>query len=287
MGHVMMNFRNDNLCRFMTKEEMHAKAPYIFSKTPTNPGVSERYVMADTETIIDDFEKLGWGVVECKQQRANKRSNIRSFHMVALQNPNVFITKEGNNGAEEVDCYPRIILQSSHDGFHSFKFMVGMFRCICENGLVIATEQFESISVRHINYDFEELRRIVATAIENIKEQVLIMNEMKGTELSDKQKKEFAIAALKIRKGMKDDDKLTISDKEVMDILKPLRTEDEGNDVWSVFNVLQEKMIKGIFNFGITKKGKHRKARPITGAAKDIEVNQNLFKKALSYRIAV
>ena len=278
-----MHFDEKALCPFMSKEEMRIKAPYIFADKPTNGGVSERYTLASTETVIDDMAKLGWGVTDCKQQRANKRSNVRSFHMVALQNPNIYV--EDDNGG--IEGYVRIILQNSHDGFHSFKFMVGIFRCICQNGLIIATEQFADISIRHINYDFEELRKVVAQAIEASQKNVEIMNVMRETKLSEEQKAEFAVKAVAIRKGVKDDEKLPkLTADEVKEILEPVRKEDEGNDLWSVYNVLQEKVMKGDFHFGKTKLGKNRKARPITGAAKDIEVNRKLFETASTYLLA-
>ena len=283
MQDVMLHFDEKTLCPFMTKEEMRTKAPYIFADKPTNHGVSDRYTLASTETVIDDMAKLGWGVTECKQQRANKRSNIRSFHMVALQNPDVYIENEEGG----VEGYVRIILTNSHDGFHSFKFMVGLFRLVCSNGLVIASEQFANISIRHINYDFEQLRKVVAQAIEASKKNVEAINVMRETQLTDEQKADFTTKAIAIRKGIKEEDKIpALTKEEIEDILEPVRKEDEGNDLWSVFNVLQEKIMKGDFHFGKTKLGKPRKARPITGAAKDIEVNQKLFEIASSYLVA-
>lgn len=283
MTDVMMHFDEKQLCNFMTKDEMRTKAPYIFADKPTNGGVSERYTLASTETLIDDMAKLGWGVTDCKQQRANKRSNVRSFHMVSFQNPDVYI--ENENGG--IEAYPRVIITNSHDGFHSFKFMIGLYRLVCSNGLIVATEEFANVSIRHINYEFEELRKIVAQAIEATRKNVDVMNAMQETQLTDEQKREFAIKAVAIRKGIKDDEKLPkLTDAEVEEILEPVRKEDEGNDLWSIYNVLQEKVIKGDFHFGTTKRGKNRKARPITGAAKDIEVNQRLFETANSYLVA-
>lgn len=282
MADVMMHF-DEGLCAFMTKDEMKTKAPYIFADKPTNGGVSERYTLASTETLIDDMAKLGWGVTDCKQQRANKRSNVRSFHMVSFQNPDVYIEGEGG----KIEAYPRVIITNSHDGFHSFKFMIGLYRLVCSNGLIIATQEFANVSIRHINYEFEELRRIVAQAIEATRKNVEVMNAMQETELTDAQKVEFATKAVAIRKGVKDGEKMPkLTDKEVEEILEPVRDEDKGNDLWSVYNVLQEKVMKGDFHFGKTKLGKNRKARPITGAAKDIEVNQKLFETASSYLLA-
>lgn len=282
MQDVMMHFDEKALCPFMSKEEMKTKAPYIFADKPTNGGVSERYTLASTETLIDDMAKLGWGVTDCKQQRANKRSNVRSFHMVALQNPNVYIEENG-----EIVAYPRIILTNSHDGFHSFKFMLGLYRTICSNGLIIATQEFANVAIRHINYDFEELRKIVAQAVDATRKNVEVMNAMQETTLTAEQKADFATKAIAIRKGIKEDEKMPkLSAEDVEDILSPVRDEDKGDDLWSVYNVLQEKMMKGDFHFGKTKLGKNRKARPITGAAKDIEVNQKLFETASSYLLA-
>lgn len=283
---VMVGYHNDNLMNFLTKEEMHKRAPYIFCKGATNPAVSQRYVFASTETIIDDMAKLGWGVVECKQQRANKRSNVRSFHMVVFQNPNVFITKEDENGNSTMDCFPRIILTNSHDGFRSFKFMVGLFRCVCSNGLVIATETFADISIKHINYDFEELRTVVAKAIMSVSDNITVMQEMQDTQLTEEQKSELATTALKIRNGVKDDEKFSVSDEDVEDMLTPVRKEDEGNDLWTVFNVLQEKVIKGNYLTVSKTNGKKRKARAIKGISKDVEINQGLFLAASAYRNA-
>ena len=279
MADTMLAFRDDNLHRPMTKEEIRAKAPYIFAENPTNPGVSDRYLMATTETIIDDMAKLGWDVVDCKQQRANKRSKIRSFHMCAFQNPKIFISKVGADGTETVDCYPRIILTNSHDGFHSFRFMVGLFRLVCSNGAILATEKFADVSIRHINYTFEELRTLVAQAIHSVSENISVMNEMENTILNEEQKRSLAAEAMKIRENC-----VALTDEDYEDILTPVRKEDEGNDLWSVFNLLQEKIIKGNFHMTSKTNGKIRKARPITGVARDIEVNQAFFKYASSLR---
>lgn len=278
MEDVMLTFHGKGLNNFITKDEMTKRVPFAFLTEKTNPGTSDKYVLANTETLINDMARLGWGVTDCKQQRANKRSNIRSFHTVAFQNPDIYIL--GTDG--KIEAYPTIIVSNSHDGFHSFKFMCGVYRLVCSNGCILADAEFSSFSIRHINYDFEELERIVAQAIETVKRKLTVINDMRRIRLSAEQKKEFALRAVAIRKGV-EVVKIKMSDDEVNDILTPVRTEDEGDDLWSVFNVLQEKVTKGIFALGKTKTGKQRKARPITGAAKDIEVNQGLFLAATEY----
>lgn len=280
---TMITFKDDNLTKFMSKDEIKAKAPFIFATEPTNPAVSDRYVMANTETIIDDMEKLGWGVVDCRQQRANKRSNINSFHLVAFQNPNVVITKTNEDGVEVADCYPRILITTSHDGKRSLSIHCAIFRLVCSNGLVVATEDFGKITLKHINYSFEELRKVVAEFITNVDKQIVVMNDMQNTELNDEQKADFVTKALRIRKGVKDDEKFEVDSETIADILTPVRKEDESNKLWNVFNVIQEKMMHGNYQMVSPTNGRVRKARAIKGLAKDLDLNTKLFRTASSY----
>lgn len=275
----MLTFNNDRMGTVMTKAEIKEKCPFAFTKTPTNPDVSDKYILANTETIIDDMAKLGWYPVDAKQCRAKKGSKgIRSFHLIAFQNEDVKIMQNG-----ETEAYPRIILTNSHDGFRSFTFMCGIYRLVCSNGLIIATEEFAKISIRHINYTFDELRKVVAQAIEAIPEQVKVMNKMKKTELTTEQKYDLALQVIKARRGAEEDKRFTATQDTLDDILTPVREEDGGNDLWSVFNVLQEKVIKGGYSYAQDETKKARKQRPIKSAVKDLSINQTIFTIAASF----
>lgn len=282
MADTMISFSNNNLSEhFLTNDELRAACPHAFQHEPTNPNVSGKYVQANTMTVIDDLAKLGWYPVQAKQCRAKKNSSgIRSFHMIALQNPDIKIMRNG-----EVDAYPRIILTNSHDGFNSFKFMLGLFRVVCSNGLVVCDDEMVNMSIRHINYTFDELRRIVATAIEEVPNIVNTMNQMRLTELSEDNKMELAKEMFKIRKGYDEKDKVEVDNETLKDILTPVRSEDNSNDLWTVFNICQEKMIKGGF-FTTTKNNKTRKQRGITSIKKDMEYNQKLWTAASRYLAA-
>jgi hypothetical protein len=108
------------------------------------------------------------------------------------------------------------------------------------------------------------------------------MNNMKGVTLSDDEKKELATAVIKIRKEADDNQQVEIDEKTIMDILMPVREEDEGDDLWTVFNVCQEKLIKGGFQ-AVGKNNKSRKQRSITSIKKDIDYNQRLWNLAMNY----
>ena len=265
----------------MTMDDVRTKCPYAFAEAPTNPGVSEKYTYANTETVINDMAKLGWYPVEAKQCRQKKGSSgIRSFHMVVMESNDVKTNILGAGG--DVEAKVRIIIQNSHDGFNSFRFMMGVYRFVCSNGMVVADAQFADFSIRHINYSFDELREIVAKVMESVPATIDKMNAMNTTILTDDQKREMAVETYKIRKGYTPEDDINVDDQTVEDLLTPVRSEDEGNSLWNVFNVLQEKMIKGSF-MAPSKNGKNRKQRPITSIKKDLDYNERLWAVAEQY----
>ena len=288
MADTMLSFSDNSLStNFLSMDDLRKACPAAFKTTPTNPGVSERYVHANTATVVEDLAKLGWYPVQAKQCRPKKNSKgIRSFHMIAFQNPDVKICKPVTDitgeTTEIVDSYPRIILTNSHDGFNSFKFILGLVRLICSNGLVLCSDEFANLSIRHINYTFETLRTVVTDIVGRVPYIVNTMNDMKNTIISDDNKKELATAVVKIRKEMEDNQQIELDEATIMDILMPVREEDKGDDLWTVFNVCQEKMIKGGFH-SVGKNNKSRKQRGITSVKKDIEYNQQLWNLAMNY----
>ena len=283
MVDTMLHFNNDNLSsNFLSKDELRTMCPKAFCNEPTNPNLSKHYVQANTEMVIDDLAKLGWQPVAAQQCRAKSNSSgIRSFHMVAFQNPDVKLMRKavGSNDEGVVEAFPRIILTNSHDGFNSFKFMVGLYRLVCSNGVIVATENFAEISIKHINYDFEELRKMVAQVIVQVEEQAQCMSKMLQTDVTDEQAKKLAESAIRIHKGIGENEKLVVDDDILNNMITPTRKEDVGNDLWRRFNVIQENIMQG--NFAThNAKGKLRKARPIKSITRNIEVNKQLFTQA-------
>ena len=278
MSDVMLSF-GKGLDSYLTKEEIKNSAPLIFAEAPTNPDVSDKYLFVNTETIIDDLEKLGWLPVQAAQRKARKKEGtIFSKHMVAFQNPDIQITSSDGDNA-----YPRILLTNSHDGMQAFKFSVGIFRLVCSNGLVVADEQFSDFKIKHKGYSFEELRNVVRQAVEDLPNKVQVMNDMKDRVLTQEEKNKLAVDAMLIRAGIKpnsDKAKEFEYDAETIeDILEPKREADKGNDLWKVFNVVQEKITQGDFHAALTG-AKVRKVRKIKSFEKDMKVNKELFKLA-------
>lgn len=271
--------------QYMTKDDLKKKCPLAFAQAPTNH-VSDKYVLANTATVIDDMEKLGWLPVLASQRKARKGASGRfSYHMIVFQNPDVKIVNKNDDGSETVDSYPRIILTNSHDGLAAFRFRVGIYRCICENGLVIPSSELTDVKVRHINYTFEGLRQIICKAVEVLPGQVEIMNTMKTVELNDEQRLDMAKKMLAIREE-KPVEEVTVEKATLEDMLTPMREADNGKDLWTTFNILQEKVIRGGFmreSQRQNSKTKYRKVRRVASFIKDLDYNERMFATALEY----
>ena len=271
MKEVMLSF-GKGLDGYLTKDQIRNSSPLVFADAPTNPNVSKKYLFVNTETIIDDLEKLGWLPVQAAERKSRQDSStIFSKHMVAFQNPNIKITSEDGD-----DAYPRILLTNSHDGMQAFKFSVGIFRLVCSNGLVVADEQFSDFKIKHKGYTFAELRNVVRQAVEDLPNKVQVMNDMKNRILTEDEKRKMALDAMLIRAGVKE---LQYDEETITDILDPKRDADKGDDLWRVFNVIQEKITQGDFHAALTG-AKVRKVRKIKSFEKEIKVNKELFKLA-------
>ena len=260
-----------NNSQFLTKEEIKEKAKSIFT-TDSAPGTSQKYSHISTERIIDDMNALGWGVVDAKQVRARKGDGYQK-HLVVFRNNDLFI--EGEDGD---NVFPQILLTNSHDGKNAFTFTAGLFRLVCENGLVISTQEFENMKIRHYGYDFEELEKVITNMVEALPLAVESMNRFKQTQLDQETILEFAKRAVQARFGEEQTQNIAI---DYNDLVTPTRPEDRGNDLWSVFNTVQEKITQGMFNYTVG--AKVRKARKIKNFRQDLDLNAKLYELAAEF----
>jgi len=266
----MLDINNED---FLTREQIAKIAPTVFASNPS-PDVSKHYTHIPTSTILEDMEKLGWGVVDAQEVRS-RTPNTKGFqkHLLVFRNNDIVI-----NGEDGDTVFPQILLTNSHDGKNAFTFQAGLFRMICSNGLVVSTQDFENVKMRHMGYTFEDLQENIHEMVNRLPLTVESMNKMKSTILSEPQKVDFAKNALKSRFSDQELNRIEIN---LEKLLNPVRREDVGDDLWSVFNVVQEKIIEGDFDY--TFGTKSRKARRIKNFQQDQKINTKLFSTALEY----
>tara|TARA_R100001244_G_scaffold52153_2_gene45282 strand:+ start:523 stop:1425 length:903 start_codon:yes stop_codon:yes gene_type:complete len=291
----------------LSKRDLNEIAPSIF-KTVPSPEVTDKYTHIPTEKVIDDMELLGWNVVDAKEVKARTKGTVGyQKHLVVFRNDDVVINQipEGitrddksptgyrkSDGTfakdfrnEEIQklnsVYPQILLTNSHDGKNAFQFTAGLFRMICENGIVIADEELNNIKMRHMGYTFEDLQVLISDMVKKLPLTVDAMNKMKEVELANEQVVQLAKDLLNIRVEGTDN---TPSENSEFEVITTQRKEDEGNGLWEVFNVVQENIINGNFHYR-TKSGKERQARIIKNFKQDMDMNKKMFSKALEYAV--
>ena len=255
---------------FLTKEQIKERASSVFTTT-ASPSTSDHYSHISTEKIIDDMQLLGWGVVDAKQVKARKGEGYQK-HLVVFRNNEIEITAEDGD-----NVFPQILLTNSHDGKNAFTFTAGLFRMVCENGLVVSSREFENMKIRHYGYSFEELQNTIKSMVEKLPLTVESLNKFRQVELGQEQALDFAKKALEVRFG---DDVENIK-VDLNELLSATRPEDKGTDLWSVYNVVQEKLVHGMFNY--TYGSKVRKARKIKNFQQDLVLNERLYDLALEY----
>ncbi len=205
-------------------DSLRTRVPAIFTKTPS-PKVSNRYSFADSEYYLQKFIDADWTIHSARQVSKSEYAP----HQVILRNKDI---------ATVGDLLPQLIFTNSHNGIKKMTMDTGIYRLVCSNGLVVPTSITQSLSIKHIDLGDSTTDTIVNSFYEKIP---IIMNNidrMRNKILTNDEIDNFTYNALQIRF-------INAVGININDVVKPSRIEDYSDDLWTVFNVVQEKIIRG------------------------------------------
>jgi hypothetical protein len=216
------------------------------------------------------MQDMGYMLTGVKQSKSNVdlRKNW-GIHITKFQHPDLYIKDPQGN----IEARPEVVLINSHDGTRPIQFEMGLFRLVCENGLVIKDQDMGSFRERHTKLTFNEVKSLIDEKVSGLQEVVGKISKWNMVEMTDKQRYQFAVEALALRLGTDRQPE----QYEVLDILNPKRKADESNTLWHTYNVLQENLIKGGFQLN------NRQARAINNPIEDFNINQGLWALADTY----
>jgi hypothetical protein len=216
-------------------DQLHRKVPSVFTEIAANH-TSQKYKIISTIQVIQGLETQGFVPVKAVQMRSHNSEN-RPFtkHMLRFRHVDVRPTVGG--------LFPELVLVNSHDGLSSYKLSAGLYRLICSNGL-IAGENYKIIRVRHQG---DVVGNVIEGSFEVMKsaEQLLqSADEMSSVQLTSDEKQIFAEAVHQLRF----DGDLTLAGNAIKaeDFIRARRRAEQNiDDLFTVFNIAQENVIKG------------------------------------------
>ncbi len=255
----------------MTREDVKVKAPAVFANQPASR-MSDKYVFVPTHTILDQFENQGWYPVDAKQARTKKSDVAERQHIIRLANP------EYTPVMPEVGSVtPQIILKNSHNGSSGIELALGLFRLVCSNGMVVSDTQFAQIKRRHMGIDKDEVMQVIYDAGREFPDIWNKINDYKSINLSNGQKIDFATKVIEYNWGKK-----SVITPEALII--PKRNEDQGDDLFTTYSIIQESLQKGGVIYNNPRTGRVRRTRAITNGTRDFQLNTALWSMMESFR---
>lgn len=260
----------------MTLEQISDFAPAVNSSTPFYGKVKEHYKHYNTSDLIKVMEKEGFFPVQASQVKVRKNSEIRknfAKHAIVFR----------DNKVNEVGCAAQIVIVNSHDGTSSYRLYFGLYRFVCANGLMVGSE-FASQRICHKGeHTIDEIVAISREFAKKASEVNEKIERWNAIQLPKHQQIEMAKEAIEIKFGESE----AIKSYKPVDFLEAHNEEDEDNNsLWSVFNRIQENIIKGGVS-GQNTRGRQVRTRAIRNINKNINLNQALWNLAEQYEMAV
>lgn len=251
---VLLGELNDNRLREI--------APSIFAKKPAS-NVSERYTFVSTAEVLPVLRDHGFVLINASQRRD---AGLTGQHRVELFHRNHL--EKLRTG--KLESAPRVILENSHDRTRRLSAMAGYYRLVCSNGMVVASGLASSFVATHVSLDADAIRGMIGNMAKLLDESEGRVEAFRERKLNKIEQSMFAKFAIEARyKGYAD---MPI---EAKDVLVARRDVDKHDDLWTVFNRVQENVIKG----GVeTRLG--RRSRGVTSFHMDTLVNRRLWAGA-------
>ena len=237
--------------------------PSIFSTSPS-PKVSPKYTFVQTLEILEKFEREGWNVTSASQVGRGAYAS----HEIRLRNSEL---------PQVGDSLIEALIRNSHDGTTAFSVTSGLHRLVCSNGLTVPTSLSDSIKVKHLRVDIGTVREITDQFAERLPIIQRSVNKMENTFLNEEKTIDIVKKATMIRW-----ESGSIPSINIEQLISPIRDEDKGNSVWKLFNVIQEKFVRGGSQYH-SKKGRLVTMKNLKNFQSINKNNTGLWELAESY----
>ena len=215
--------------------------------------IKQKEFYIPTLDVVTKLQDEGWRLSGVAEHRSKNRKITNNY--VQLQHPDFAI--QNKQGKDE--AFTSITIKNSCNGAQPLQMSLGMFRQVCSNGLVGFDQHAETERIKHIAVNASNLDRFVISMNSKVNKLLTEVNEMKHKGLSIEDMRKLALEAAKLRYN-------NLDDVNIDDLLAINRVEDESNDLWTIFNRIQENLTHDVTNMN-----------------EDIKLNQQLFSLVESF----
>ena len=258
----------------MNTNTMTMTLPQSALATHASPRLSGRYGFVPTNEIVDAFSRDGWVLTK------GTEAKVRTYARQGLQRHLLRFAHESQLG---LGIHERIetILINSHDGTSSLQIGAGIFRMACANGIVVADNTVASIRLGHHKLEMDTVLNSAHTILGQAQKVSEVIECWKGTHISKEDAFHLAEQGIKLR--WPDATSQPISPFVALGVN---RQADVGDDLWTVFNRVQENVIRGgqHDNSRMTAFGKRfRATRSVKSLTEDVRINKGLWAIASTF----
>lgn len=254
--------------RMLSNEEIARVAPAVFSTGPS-ARVSERYGFIPTADVLDGLRVAGWGVTAVQTGRVREPGE-RPFarHFLRLRR------EDARTIPSVGDSVPEIVVINDHRGGSTFRMHAGIYRLVCSNGLVVGCSAF-AVKVRHLIHNVEGVVEAAHGISARTADLAALVGAFRALTLTREARVAFAESALALRYPAPGSAPIDGSA-----LLSPRRWDDEGTDLWSTLNTVQENLIRGGISTGRYGYRERRATLALRGAQRSFALNADLWNLA-------
>ena len=249
----------------LTNAQLRAAAPSIFSEMPIE-GVSERYAFVPTHSVLNTFRQAGYYPIMASESKVrDSDNNGYQKHIIQFRSMDNLLRPDAS---EE---YADIVLTNSHNRTSSFIVDLAFFRIVCANMMVVPSHSFSHHSIIHSGFNFEKVNLAIDEVISYMPRMKQEIERFKSIQLSVLEQHSLAKAAIDIRF---DKETHTVDSRELLYVN---REEDDDSSLWTVFNRVQEAMIRGGVKGNNRSTGKPFTSKAISSIDSTLKLNKELF----------
>lgn len=260
---------------FISENRLRELVPAAFAEA-AHPRVSKSYRFISSTSVVERMAELKFNPVDAMNCRTYDRKSGKLIKVDSPTGPHsitfepekqITIGKAGKIGRVQV------VMVNSHDRSRRFDLRAGVFRLVCSNGL-IAGSTFASAHLTHLQSTTKDLDAKIQAVIDSTGRLYDLVSAMDRKRLDPLEQTAFVRGAMKLRFGKSSNWKIKPEQ-----LLEVRREEDKSDSLWTIFNRVQENLLRG----GVRSEATGFTTVPVISPVTNYRVNTTLWDLAETF----